>query len=134
MTALKDKIQRAIESTSNDVQQWHQKPISEIAGAVHDHVVRDLPSDAVNDDLKAQLAEAHERIKTLEGQLEGANNTILDLEDKLGKADPGNDPSGDDEETDDKDPDETEEDDAEEKSIVTKVKEKVTGKKKKKKN
>lgn len=133
MTAFKDKIQRAIESTSNDVQQWYQKSISEVAQAVHDHLIRDMTPDSLTEELKSQLEEAQSRIKTLEGQLEDANNTIADNEKEIETLKAELNPAGD---SSDEDPDESEddtkEDEVKEKSVAAKVKEAVTGKKKKK--
>lgn len=68
MSALRDIIQRAIESVSNDVHQWHQKPIVEIAQAVHDAILPEL-SEA-SQEILAELEEARTRIEELEKELE----------------------------------------------------------------
>lgn len=66
MTILRDIIRRAIESTSNDVQQWHQKPILEIAQAVHDKIEPEMDLD----NLRNKLQQARDEIKDLKQQIE----------------------------------------------------------------
>ena len=82
MSALKDKIQRAIESTSNDVTQWHQQPLSTVAQAVHDHIVRDLSPDNVIEELKKELEEVKQNRQFLEEENEALEKEIVELKAK----------------------------------------------------
>lgn len=71
MTILRDIIRRAIESTSDDVRQWHQKPIVQIAQAIHDKIEPEMDLD----NLRNKLQQARDEVKGLKQQIEELKKT-----------------------------------------------------------
>ena len=62
MSLFRDKIQRAIESTSNDVTPWHQQPLTLVAQAVEDKLLPEI--QLINSDANGELLAEHEKLKS----------------------------------------------------------------------